>query len=528
MTRARVPLVLAAAALVLGAGAFGARARAIDERAVAEAARRRSHAVEVAAIRTRLEQAHLDETNLVLLHELFGAADADQVAAATREREETRREAITALERLVRHDDPAARKATDLLSAIRNDGIDELAADEVPPDLLSYAADLDLAIGASTYPGPAAEVRPDLDDLARVASTGGWVLNRAIDRAYLADRPDAPRAFDDYLELVERFGDAGGFLAIGEEDPLLRSALLLEEPEPTAALRRIQSTVLRSPVAAYDEWMTDAYDRVDVGEAPTSIERLAAAAAELDLAVRRTVAGELASATTATSAAAEAADDRSDRWALAASLLALAATAAAAGAVAIVIARARRDARRATTDPLTGAGNRHLLAEATTAWLGDADLRWHLLAVIDLDRFKLVNDTWGHAAGDALLVRVARELQGVVADLRSERAVERGAVIRMGGDEFLVSLHGARPLDPEDVHRRLDAVRSSTLRLADGTAVPLRFSIGIASAEGPTALDDLERAADLASYEDKATRAQRSGDAVTPSTGAPDAAASTR
>ena len=93
---------------------------------------------------------------------------------------------------------------------------------------------------------------------------------------------------------------------------------------------------------------------------------------------------------------------------------------------------AQAEARRALYDPLTGLPNRILLHERLTDALAKArqqDLRVAVLFV-DLDRFKQVNDTYGHAAGDLLLTNVAERL----------RAAVRGEdlLARLGGDEFVV------------------------------------------------------------------------------------------
>ena len=83
-------------------------------------------------------------------------------------------------------------------------------------------------------------------------------------------------------------------------------------------------------------------------------------------------------------------------------------------------------------DPLTGIANRRYLDERLTEWAARCrrSNTWLAALHIDLDRFKQINDTAGHAAGDALLVHVARTLQDTV---RSE-----DFVARIGGDEFLV------------------------------------------------------------------------------------------
>ncbi len=86
----------------------------------------------------------------------------------------------------------------------------------------------------------------------------------------------------------------------------------------------------------------------------------------------------------------------------------------------------------ATTDPLTGLGNRRALAAALERRLEDATPAPMILALFDLDGFKNYNDSFGHAAGDALLQRLAVALRAILAPLES--------AYRMGGDEFCVLL----------------------------------------------------------------------------------------
>jgi diguanylate cyclase (GGDEF)-like protein len=131
---------------------------------------------------------------------------------------------------------------------------------------------------------------------------------------------------------------------------------------------------------------------------------------------------------------------------------------------------------RARTDPLTGVANR-------TAF--DADLRAahavlaaggapFVLAFLDIDRFKKLNDERGHAIGDQALQRVAQILRDGV----------RGSdvVARLGGDEFAVLLPGSSALGMwrvfEPIHQRL-------LREASSENWPITFSIGVVAFESP-------------------------------------------
>ncbi len=97
--------------------------------------------------------------------------------------------------------------------------------------------------------------------------------------------------------------------------------------------------------------------------------------------------------------------------------------------------------RAATSDPLTGLGNRRMLSEHLAAAQARSRRDATMLALIlfDLDRFKSVNDLHGHARGDELLLRVTRALQ------RSLRSSDYLA--RIGGDEFVLLLEGLSPTE---------------------------------------------------------------------------------
>ena len=128
----------------------------------------------------------------------------------------------------------------------------------------------------------------------------------------------------------------------------------------------------------------------------------------------------------------------------------------------------------ATHDALTGLPNRVLLDDRLTQAVAHADRdgRSFALLVCDLDRFKLVNDSLGHGAGDELLQEVARRLTGLV------RTTD--TVARFGGDEFVLlvtSIH-----DPEDARglaNRAIEVLQAPVRIA-GIDVHTSPSIGIA------------------------------------------------
>jgi diguanylate cyclase (GGDEF)-like protein len=85
-------------------------------------------------------------------------------------------------------------------------------------------------------------------------------------------------------------------------------------------------------------------------------------------------------------------------------------------------------------DPLTGLANRLLITQRLQAMISEATIAEHAFVILylDVDQFKIINDSLGHSAGDRLLTDVSRSLETIVAD--------KGIVARMGGDEFLVVL----------------------------------------------------------------------------------------
>ncbi|HMK86058.1 MAG TPA: diguanylate cyclase, partial [Steroidobacteraceae bacterium] len=149
----------------------------------------------------------------------------------------------------------------------------------------------------------------------------------------------------------------------------------------------------------------------------------------------------------------------------------------------------------ATHDALTGLPNRVLLEDRLEQAVAhaDRDARSFALMVCDLDRFKLVNDSLGHSAGDELLQEVARRLTGLV------RSVD--TVARLGGDEFVLLISSIR--DHEDAKRlaaRAIEALQTPVHIA-GIDVHTSPSIGIAfyPADGST-IEALTAHADAAMY----------------------------
>lgn len=155
--------------------------------------------------------------------------------------------------------------------------------------------------------------------------------------------------------------------------------------------------------------------------------------------------------------------------------------------------------RLATTDALTGLANRRafmarLEEERMRPSMGG---RGGMLIMLDLDHFKRVNDTWGHAAGDEVLVHLARLLRG---DLL--RATDLAG--RLGGEEFAVLLPDTTAEEALGVAERLRrALEQSKIHVGDGATLQVTMSLGVAPITGD-ALAVLAHA-DIALYEAKNT-----------------------
>ncbi|KWI48367.1 diguanylate cyclase [Burkholderia pseudomultivorans] len=157
---------------------------------------------------------------------------------------------------------------------------------------------------------------------------------------------------------------------------------------------------------------------------------------------------------------------------------------------------------KATHDALTGLPNRVQFESRLTLALGDAAATEHRVAILylDCDRFKEINDCFGHDAGDAALIGIAARLR--------EQLRETDLVARLGGDEFAVMLTGVR--DTESVGRIVDEMLAGmvpSIMLSDGRAVNTMVSVGVALyPDHASDASGLVRAADAAMYRAKRTR----------------------
>src|SRR5690606_16416481 len=157
------------------------------------------------------------------------------------------------------------------------------------------------------------------------------------------------------------------------------------------------------------------------------------------------------------------------------------------------------------TDPLTGLPNRRSLAARLQSEVARAQRQGEPLAVIaiDLDRFKQVNDTYGHGAGDRVLRAVAAALSR---GLRSS-----DLCVRCGGDEFIAVLTNCGEADAEAKRRELQRAIESIVVSIGNEEVTVGISAGAAvyPDDGVTS-EELLAAADRRMYEDKARQRRKS------------------
>jgi diguanylate cyclase (GGDEF)-like protein len=166
-------------------------------------------------------------------------------------------------------------------------------------------------------------------------------------------------------------------------------------------------------------------------------------------------------------------------------------------AIAVENVRAHEEARRLShTDPLTGLYNYRMLKESMRREVERANRFGHQLAVLvlDLDRFKEVNDSHGHAAGDAVLAEFARRMRGEIREV--------DLAFRQGGEEFVLLLPETDAAGGATVGQRLcDAMRSTPMplpprrRLPAATGDPERRRLPAAAVGDPERLPASRRSA---------------------------------
>ncbi|GIF00757.1 putative bifunctional diguanylate cyclase/phosphodiesterase [Paractinoplanes rishiriensis] len=154
-------------------------------------------------------------------------------------------------------------------------------------------------------------------------------------------------------------------------------------------------------------------------------------------------------------------------------------------------------------DGLTGLANRVLFRNRLEQAFAAAERDGSTLSVlfVDLDDFKEVNDTLGHAVGDELLVTVGQRIAAILG------AGGAGTAARMGGDEFAIMIERSRAAEAEDVASRIVAALAVPVEVADGLGgthiMSGAASVGVAASTDASSATELLRHADLALYQAK-------------------------
>lgn len=497
----RSPLLWLAATVLLAAlcgVALGA------SRSAAQAADRAQETVDKGLVlesRVSVVRPLLDELNLAVL-EPFGVASSEDLAEARSRSVEAISSATSDLSPATDLIPVAAEEAAHVLGIL-----EELAE---PPALVGPDYLYDVA-GRTQFDGvPPTEQPPtELDSIAEAIwldQAATFILHESIIARYPYLEDPAPGTEDavGYLEpSVESVYEEGGWFGPDDARPLSDgymetdvSSLHLSD-----TLDSMNDVLAPTMLVAEDQWIRSLADDPSI-EPPTDLRAVVAAEAAAVSELRGL-------ADTRFDALVEERRERADAQSRVASgllLLAIAALVltvlAAIRTVMLLVAASRRLAHAARTDPLTGLGNRKVLDTTTVGHLNSSNLPHHLVVTIDMDNFKLVNDSYGHGFGDHLLCLTADGL----AEIATSGIAAEATAVRLGGDEFLLSFHDAEPIDTQRVRAGLDRLRERLVSADDGSLVHPDFSYGLAAATGSADLATLMKSSDLAAYEEKAQR----------------------
>jgi diguanylate cyclase (GGDEF)-like protein len=175
-------------------------------------------------------------------------------------------------------------------------------------------------------------------------------------------------------------------------------------------------------------------------------------------------------------------------------------------AISYAIERKQQEAvlvHQALHDGLTGLANRAQILSRIEIAVSRHHRHGETSAVIflDLDGFKPINDQYGHAVGDRVLVEIARRLK-TVAGRRSD------VVARLGGDEFVVLCEDTTAAGAQHIVEQIRVALGKPIEIAGGAPLMIGLSVGVATADSDAEASaaDLLRDADAAMYAEKATR----------------------
>ncbi len=488
-----VPVALLAAVLVVaGVLAIG---RSQNLRADVAVAQDEARMERLFLLRSRMAWLHLD----LAIDSMAAALAGTEPSGDRIERFDQERSAVlTELEEIA-DDDAGPVSAGVARELAREFDIDVLDDWPYPTDALdnqNYIA-IDTTVAGELF-----DRDPQLSEALRATMVPLLVTADGLAVTLAAQGGDPPPWLVDYQTYTfEIVSEAPGWVGPDRDDPL-RDSVLADgvEPDDGDLLDGVATEELAA-IWDYDQWLIESAPDFTTSPPPLSIDELLQVQDETSAALRRPVVDALADGER--TALAQAASDQRR-----ASILLGLGTGAMVVALLLGLIMVHSQRRRhhdiaeaASTDPLTGAWNRRYLDEEVA---GRCRRRrhHHVIAMIDLDRFKLVNDTHGHNAGDELLVQTVARLQAVVREViaGSERAL--GEVVRLGGDEFMVALHHPDRVDTSVVERLLRETEGP-VDLGLDELVELRFSLGLVETFEPAEIGDLLKAADLRTYEDK-------------------------
>jgi diguanylate cyclase (GGDEF)-like protein len=153
--------------------------------------------------------------------------------------------------------------------------------------------------------------------------------------------------------------------------------------------------------------------------------------------------------------------------------------------------------KTAMHDPLTGLANRAAFRAALEKLIAPEHGKQNgALLFMDGDNFKFINDTWGHAAGDLVLIEVAKRLL--------QFSSNQHQAFRLGGDEFAVILHStADSTAADEALQRLKNIVEQPISLLNGQDITMTLSVGIALSRGMTSIESLMETADRNMYIEK-------------------------
>lgn len=146
--------------------------------------------------------------------------------------------------------------------------------------------------------------------------------------------------------------------------------------------------------------------------------------------------------------------------------------------------------RKLYVDPLTGAYNRQYYDEQLAALPGE-----YAVGYVDLDKFKDINDAWGHHAGDEALKAAVRTMMSCVRD--------RDSVVRFGGDEFVIVF---RNLPKDHFAKRLERIRRAVSEIEFDEFPDMHLSVSVGGYHGEGTVEELTHKADELLYNAKENR----------------------